>query len=95
MFSFLKRWNKEEETLPVQTEASKYADLLREIDPEIYNHYTLNHLSHCLKLLPGTVSYDLEVYFPDGSMLNLSRILHDECVAGVPEYDVYCDTDEV
>lgn len=95
MFSFLKSWKKEETPLPVQTEASKYAKVLREVDPEVYNHFTLNHLGHCLKLLPGTVDYDIELYFPDGSMLTLGRFLNDECVPGVPEYEVYADTDDL
>lgn len=89
-----KNWRNKEPELPKASEASKFVETLEKLNPSDYNHFTLNHLIACLKFLPGTVTYDLEVYFPDGSMLNLSRLKDDMCLDEVPEYEVWCPTDE-
>jgi hypothetical protein len=84
-----KNWRKKEPETPQVSEASQYVETLEMLNPADYNHFTLNHLIACLKILPGTVTYDLEVYFPDGSMLNLSRLKDEMCLDGVPEYVVF------
>ncbi len=89
-----KNWRKQEPETPQVSEASQYVETLEMLNPADYNHFTLNHLTACLKLLPGTINYDLEVYFPDGSMLNLSRLKDELCQCDEPEYEIWCPTDE-